>query len=386
MASPYNVLSDVTIANYLKGYWDDYTKMNPFFGILESKANIRKGISGLTVNWAVRGGRYSATTLADYQDVSNLYVPQKQFGQATLPWAEFGAFDAVSKGEFAKNDGNEALVKLRNERVPLMVKDLISNAGNSTTQQGSLAWQILNTNGSTYTGTGMPMYGFPSIFTDTGSFSASSKTATSSGTYAGYGLANNSMVGILDGAVNNAWTPTLVNSTSTAWAGGGSNNTFRFNAFEVLSFAARNISFDGADSALKPSFGMLCDTMFDDLRFQTSAKQTIFLQEAPGTDTYWGIGSAIEYGLHEGIRYYWDSNMPATTGYLVNADQVFLDVLKVPPRISGDNMPGAKFSKTDMFDPEVNYNDTRRAVTVSITFRGQLRINPRYQAKIFPYA
>lgn len=386
MASPYNVISDVTIANYVRSYWDDYTKMNPLFGILESKANIRKGLSGTTVNWPIRGGRYKATTLADYQDVSNLYIPQKQFGQATLPWGEFGAFDAVSKGEFAKNDGMEALVKLRNERVPLMTKDLISNAGDSTTQQGSLAWQILNTNGSTYTGTGMPMYGFPSIFTDTGSYSASSKTATSSGTYAGYGLALNSMVGILDGAVDNAWTPTLVNSTSTAWAGGGSNNTFRFNAFEVLSFAARSVSFDGADSSLKPSFGMMAATMFDDLRYQVEAKQTIFLQQAPGTDEYWGIGTAIEYALHEGIRYYWDSNMPANTTYLINADQFWLDVLRVPARISGDSMPGAKFSKTDMFDGEVNYNDTRRAVTVSITFRGQSRINPRYQAKIFPYA
>jgi hypothetical protein len=386
MSSPINVITDVTIANYVRSYWDAYSKMNPFFGILEQKANIRKGLSGTTVNWPLRGARYGTTTLADYQDVSNLYVPQKQFAQAILPWGEVGAFDAVSKGEFAKNDGNEALVRLRDVRVPLMVKDLISNAGNTTTQQGSLAWQILNVNGATYTGSGNPIYGLPTIFQDNASYSAASKTATSSGTYAGFSLATNSLSSVLDNAVDNAWTPTLVNTTSTAWAGGAGNATFRFNAFEVLSFAARSISFDGSDSSLKPTFGLLASTMFDDLRYQVTSKQTIFLQEAPGTDEYWGVGSAVAYALHEGIRYYWDANMPTNTGYVLNAEQLYLDVLKVPPRISGDTMPGAKFSKTDMFDGEVNYNDTRRAVTVSITFRGQLRANPRYQAKLFNYA
>lgn len=386
MAAPINVISDVTIHNFVRSYWDAYTKMNPFFGILEQKGNIRKGLSGDLVAWPLRGARYGTTTLADYQDVSQLYVPQKQFAQATIPWGEIGAFDAVSMGELAKNDGNEALVRLRDVRVPLMTKDLFNNAGNTTTQQGSLAWQILNVNGATYTGSGNPIYGFPTVFQDSGSYTAANKLQVSAGTYAGFGLATNSLSTVLDNAVDNAWTPALVNTTSTAWAGGGGNATFRFNAFEILSFAARSVSFDGADSALKPTFGLLANTLFDDLRYQVTAKQTIFLQEAPGTDEYWGVGTAIQYALHEGIRYYWDANMPANTGYVINAEQVYLDVLKVPMNVSGDTMPGAKFSKTDMVQGVVNYNDTRRGITVSLTFRGQIRINPRYQAKLFNYA
>jgi hypothetical protein len=174
-----------------------------------------------------------------------------------------------------------------------------------------------------------------------------------------------------------------VNTTSSAFGSGASAKN---NVLEYLSFGMRNITFDPNDQSQKPTCGFLDATTFDYLRIALGAKQTIMIQEPVSADDAWGVGTSVQYAMHDGIRFYWDSNMPTNTSYILNMDQIWLHSLKVPGKISGDSMPGKAASRADMFDTEVNYNDQRRGVTISVTWRGQLRVNPRFQCKLYPYA
>jgi hypothetical protein len=260
--------------------------------------------------------------------------------------------------------------------MPDMVDDFLTRG------TGSLAYAFLNTDGNSSTAPS-PIQGLPSFFGDAGGTASSSKTATASDTYAGFSTALSGITSVST-AVDNAWTPTLVNTTATTFGSGASAKN---NVLEYLSYAMREITFDPNDSTQKPTCGFLYKDYFDYLRIALGAKQTIMIQEPVSADDAWGVGTSVQYAMHDGIRFYWDSNMPSNTSYILNMDQIWLHNLKVPGKVSGDSMPGAKAgSRADMFDTEVNYNDQRRGVTVSVTWRGQLRCNPRFHAKLYPYA
>lgn len=375
MPTPTDIINTATTNLFIKGRWENFKKMNPFFGILDAKGHIITGESGQQLYWLARAGTYAPTITSDYADQSANYVPNKQYIAASLPWAETAQFDAVSKGEFAKNDGDSALVKLRDFRMPDMVDDLINRSSTS------LSYQILQTDGSSYAGTGLPIYGLPTIFQSSGG-SAGSKDATSNGTYGGQALATSGITSVTN-PVSNAWTPQLTNATATTFGSGASEKN---NVLEYLSYTMRQLTFDGNDPTQRPTCGITNGQTYDYARAAIGAKQTIFLQTAVSADDAWGVGTSVQYFVHDGVKFYWDSNMPASTTYVLNMDQMWFHSLKVVGPLSGDTLPGAKPGKKDMFDAEVNYNDQRRAMTISITWRGQLRANPRFQGKIYPYA
>lgn len=376
MPTPTDIFNAATVDMFIKGRWDNIKKNNPFLGILEKKAHLVTGCSGEQMTWLVRAGQNAAVDVGDYQDVSQYYVPTKSHITASLPWGEKAMFEAVSKGEFAKNDGEEALIKLRDYRLPDMVDDFLSRGSTS------LAYAMLNTDGSASSAPA-PIYGLPSFFGDDASHGATEKDVGASDTYAGLSTATNGLSSQVTNAISNAWTPFLVNSTASTFGSGASAKN---NILEYLSYAIRGVTFDGSDPTQKPTCGFLCADYFDFLRIALGAKQTIMLTSPVSENDVWGVGNSVQSAKHDGLSFFWDANMPTNTNYILNFDQIWLHSLKVPPKISADTAPGKAPSRKDMFDVEVNYNDGRRGLTISATWRGQLRANPRFQCKIYPYA
>jgi hypothetical protein len=87
---------------------------------------------------------------------------------------------------------------------------------------------------------------------------------------------------------------------------------------------------------------------------------------------------------HNGVPVRWDGHIPASTGYLLNYDQMYLD-LQPRYEFSKDANSALTTSGDDdgIFETEVRYNDGRLAVTVSAVCPGQFRINPRYQGMLY---
>jgi hypothetical protein len=375
MATPSDVFNAATFDMFIKGRWDNVKKNNPFLGILEKKGHMVTGCSGDQMTWLFRAGTNVAQDTADYQDVSQYYVPTKNHVTAALGWGEKAMFEAVSKGEFAQNDGEEVMLRLRDHRLPDMIDDFLHRGSTS------LAYAFLNTDGSASSAP-KPIYGLPSFFGDSNSAGATDKDETADDSYAGIVTDLDGVTGVTN-AVSDAWTPKLVNTTASTFGSGASAKN---NVLEYLSYGIRRVTFDGSDQSQKPTCGFLHANLFDYLRTALAGKQTIMLTAPVSENDVWGIGSSVQMAKHDGLSFFWDANMPSDVGYILNFDQIWLHTLKVPGKISGDTVPGAKPKRTDIFDTEVNYNDGRRAVTISATWRGQLRCNPRFQCKLAAYA
>lgn len=387
MATPAEVFSAVTIANYVREKWDNYVRYSPVFGLLEKLGNIRKNLSGTSVVWPVWGGWYNPVLVSPYQDITDQFVPRRMTIQATLNWGEVMVADAIDKGEFARNTGDAALIQIRDYRIPMMAEALIA----SPQGDGGLAYQFLNKDGALYTGNGLPLYGMPSIF-DNASFPArledDSGALASSGqkwgmtkrTYANQPCARSGLASIIDGAEVDAWSAKIGNTTASAF---GSAATFRGNCFTILSESFQKVTFDPANPKFRPTCAIMDSGMFNDLRYNLDGKQTIFVQGKVDPDEKFGVGNSVEMAYHDGVPCYWDMNQPTGTTYITNFYQIWLDCLRVPEAISADRLPGKKTGlRDDMFDVEAMYNDGRRGATISITVRPQFRINPKYQLKL----
>lgn len=400
MASPLDVISPITIANYGRVAWQNVAENNPSAKMLMAKGNINSDQAGTSLVWPIEAGRHDVYIVSDYQDVTDLYTPRKRYTQATLPWGEAAAFRAISKGQLRQNGGQQALVQFAKKEIPAMFRDLAvgsnTTAGvqNASGTQGGVFWQFLNMNALSYTGSGNPLYGLPSVFQGNSAitWSSNTKTGTINNTnYAGLTCVAGGLASTVDGAENDAWTPSALNTTATAW-GNTTTLTFRANFFEIMSEAfSLSSRFSGSDQSLNPDCALLARSMYVDAQVQIAAKQSFLLTSGVKKAAVFGIGSDTMNGItHNGYPILWDENMPANTGYVLNFSQIFMD--KLPQlQISGDSVPGLNMggpvpedvADASMFETEVKYNDGRRAVTVSATFPGQIRINPRYQTLLF---
>lgn len=396
MATPLDVISPITIANYGRVAWQNVAENNPSAKLLMAKGNINADQYGTSLVWPIEAGRHDVYVVSDYQDVTDLYTPRKRYAQPTLPWGEVAAFRAISKGQLRQNGGQTALVQFAKKEIPAMFRDLAvaNNLQNGTNSVGGVFWQFLNMNALSYSGSGTPLYGLPSVFTGNAAitWSSNTKAGTINNTnYAGLTCVAGGLSSTVDGAENDAWTPSALNTTSTAWANTASS-TFRGNFFEIMSEAISLSSrFSGSDTSLMPDCTLLARSMYVDAQYNIAAKQSFLLTSGVKKNAVFGIGSDTMNGLtHNGLPIYWDENMPASTGYVLNFSQIFLDKLPMM-QISGDSVPGLNLggpvpedvADPSMFETEVKYNDGRRAVTVSATFPGQMRVNPRYQTLLF---
>jgi hypothetical protein len=383
MPTPQEVINPITIDNYSRSEWNNVLQSYPTAKMFFQKGNISRDQHGLSTVWPIYAGHNTVETTSDYQDVSSLYTMVVNDTRAQLDWGQYAVFKAVSKGQLKRNNGQEALVKYAREAIPRMYRDGLKAA------TGSLFWQFYNRNGQSYTATAsnagkIPFYGLPSVFTGNSAITWSSNTNTGTINNTNYGGLSCVLNGLttVDNAESDAWTPSAFNTTSTGWQGGTANATFRYNAFEILTAAiSASARFDDGNEEYQPSAVMLTRANYNDVAYQMNQKQSFLLQKSVGKGATFGIGQDMHKGLeHNGIPLFWDFHLPTGEGYVLNFNQMWLDIM---PKLefSGDNAGQLRVSGDDesIYETEVKYNDGRRAVTVSATVDGQFRVNPRYQ-------
>lgn len=396
MTAPLDVIDPITIKNYGRVAWNNLAETFPIAKLLQSKGNILTNQTGTSLAWPIEAGRHDVYTVADAQDVTDLYTTRKRFAQPTLPWGEVAAFRLFTKGQLRQNGGQQALVDFKKREIPAMFRDLAvaSRSSGGSTVDGGIFWQFLNRNISSYTGSGTSLAGLPSVFTGNAAitWSSATKTGTINNTsYAGLSCVLGGLASSVDGAENDAWTPTALNTTSTAWAGSTTNNTFRYNFFEIANAAiSAGNRFSGTDMSLTPDCFLFTRAMYEDALYQITQKQSFLLTGAVQKGAVFGIGADTQNGVnHAGYPCYWDFNMPTSTGYLLNFSQIWMYRLPLlessgdKPLMSTSGSVDDAVASGDMFETEVKYNDSRRALTCSATFPGQFAINGRYQVMMY---
>lgn len=378
MPTPNQVIDPITIDNYGRMAWDNIVQHYPTAKNFMQKGNINRDQGGLALTWPIEAGRNDVHITQDFEDVAQLYTLRRPYAQPTVDWGQLAVFRAISKGELKKNSGNAALVKFGRKVVPSMFRDGLVGPTNS------LFWQFFNINAYSYTtaNSKVPFAGLPSIFTGTTAITWSSNTkygTINNTNYAGLTCVSGGLSTIVDGAESDAWTPTAINTTSTAY---GSTATFAANAFAILSDAiSAGSRFDANDTTKQLTEIVTTRIYYNEFAALLQQKQSFLLEKAVGKKAVFGIGMDVMNGLeHNGVPIRWDALIPASTFYGLNYDQIFLDLM---PKMTFSNDGNAVLTTSgdsdSLFETEVRYNDGRRAVTVSATVDGQFRYNPRYQ-------
>lgn len=382
MPTPAQVVDPITIANYSKIEWQNVVNHYPTAKNFMKKGNINRDVGGTQLSWPIEAGLNENNVIQDYEDVADLYTMTTNYARASIDWGLIGSFKAISKGQLRTNSGNEALVKFGRKTVPSMFRDLLNQAS------GSLFWHFFNTNLYSYVSTNnkVPFAGLPSIFTGTTaiSWSSASKQGVVNNTnYAGLTCVASGLTSVTNPR-SDAWTPQVFNTTSTAY--GATTPTFAANAFAILSDAISACSkFDANDPTKQTQEVVLTRALYVDFATLMQQKQSFLLTGKVGKGAEFGIGMDVTAGLeHNGVPVRWDGHIPASTGYLLNYDQLYLD-LQPRYEFSKDANSALTTSGDDdgIFETEVRYNDGRLAVTVSAVCPGQFRINPRYQGMLY---
>lgn len=391
MATVQDVISAITIDNYRRSAWANATNYRASLGLLNEKGTIERKDGGDVITWPIFGGNYDAFTVGDYEDNTDKFTPKRFHVQGTLQWGMKRVFDAFSKAQMQKNNGKEALVKWANKRVPQMLTSMISQGGGDSAGKGSLNYELLNRDGGSYTGDGLPFYGLPSIFKfDAATTSDQESDVTSGSTYAGVNLEKDGLSGTIDGVDSYAFTPRGIN-TDYDWDGtGGSGVDLTADHLPyILDYTQDAVTF-GNSPDMQPDCVLFGRTYWSTVRSYFAGKEKIEISKVDEGNNKWGLGTSVHKLYYNGLTLTWDDQMPSTTAYMLNFDQVGLCYLPALGAISGDKYPGnsgkggAELLGTpaDMMDVECQYNDGRNGATISADLLAQFSINPRFQAEI----
>lgn len=368
MANFYSRLDRTLISNFIKGYWDNITNHRAALQALMKRGHIETGVSGSQLVWDVRGGRYVS---AAYDELDTIDITRKNhYFQCNLPWAFLQVSDGISRDEIALAQGENSLVRHEKE----MVKNLCLDF------QTRINSDFLNKNGQSATGN--VLYGAPTIFTDNASYSAGSRTATPSGTYAGQSLAASGVA--VDNVDTNIWSPQLINYTSTLF-NNGTAATWGSNALAVITYTKDAITY-GNTQEMQPDLLIVDRTMNSQLKYLITSQQRMVVTVKPGDNGPSGLGipGAVE---HDGLEVVFDVDQPANTGYMLNFNQIWMELIPVPKTDNpGPNLTGKGSAKPDFFEVLTQDDVRSNGVVCRVNLRGQFRFNPRFQAKLFNYA
>lgn len=355
------------ISHYFKGYWENVENHRAALQALMKRGHVETGISGANLVWDARVSRYVSASYAEGETIdinrSNQYI------QCNLPWAFNYVTDGITRDEAAMANGEWAILRHQ--------KEMLANMTTDFEERMNSAFLTVDGPGST----GNVWYGLPSFLGDNGSTGAGDKEAVASDTYAGHTTVASGLTGV-DTPDADAWTPTLVNWSSTAWAATGV--TWLDNCLQVLTYTKDQITF-GNKQELQPDLVILTRSMLSDLKYAITSQQRMVITVKPGSDGPSGLGipGAVE---HDGLEVVFDTDQTADTGHMLNFSQIWLECLPA----SGIDNPGPKLggkaSKPEYFEVLTQDDIRSNGVIARVNNRSQFRFNPKFQAKMKNYA
>lgn len=396
MAGVLDMVTTTTTANYAKGAWDGLSQNNPVWSEMKKAGTILYDQGGETLQGSVEMGRHTPIVSAPGMDLSAQFIPKQRYKMYSFPWGEIANAFVIDKGLLRRNTGPQALVNLRDKEIPAMIRDTIVGTN-------GLAHQLLNQDGVGYTSTGLPMYGLPSFLhapaatglqgfdgaaTVTGTGPADTDPeatmSSTSATYGGLSMERGAITGV-DGLEADAWTPTLVNSSYTGWSGTADDEANSVLIF--LQYAAnRARRFSANDPTKKPTFGLLDQIFYNYAGNKIATKQTIYVQSGQGSVQTPNLGYDTYELMHAGLRWLWDENMPASTGYVINANQLKFHCQPLYSDEVGGNPLNKSGEDAGLIETFVGPDPIRRQYMASATIPGQFCAAPRFFVRIGGYS
>lgn len=415
MAATLDLNTNATIANFARVAWDGVSQSNPFWALLKEGGKIEYDANGSSLVGAIEAGRHLPIVAAPGMDLTQFIVPRNRIAQYSFQWSDTVIATPVDPAVLRRNSGDAALYSYKENEMKAVYRDIFF-------ADGGIHHQFLNQNILAPTvgqnaATGLPINGLPSALLAPGAVglvgsngapnggaptftgiavAATDREAvpgTASQLYGTLSMAPKGSNGVGTGGITgvdsavleyDAWTPTLVNTTSTVW--NGSANAAA-NVKQWMQWAISRASrFSTNDPAKKPKMGLSSFDHFQALGNALQSMQTTMLT-SPGVDPLNpGTGHNVARLPHGGIWIYWDENMPAATTYIVNTDQIFPKVQQLYNAMESGNPLNMAGEDAGMIETWFNPEPSRRLWVLTASFPGQIIFNPRYQVRCGAYA
>jgi hypothetical protein len=355
---------------YQKGFDDLTVRSRPLLSILQKNGGIKRNCNGVENRWQVQYSQpnfqmYADGTLVDFPTLSLLQQPLNA-------WADYTSNSSLTFKQEQMNKGDAALVELFSQQ----------NKWLETKAQNGLNYETFQTGGGA--GRENALQGLESFLDKRTAPAATDRIAEPTQTYAGLSTALANQGGTWssnattypnatlakdwpDGqgsAEYDYWAPKLINYSSTNW---GTNDTsWEANAWRDHFASVVWLQITGGSDAI-PGLALVAANMYQAYKQGQEMTRRISVPANPMDD----LGFKGQSLHQDGCVIMADFDCPYNTGYVLNTSSVELRLLTSTMFVM--NGPDK--------DPRTNWS-----YLWGLRFLGQYCWQPKYVAKLYPYA
>jgi len=363
-----------TRPKYMKGAADLTIRRRLLLSLLRKKGRIIYNCSGDECKWQVE---FSQPPIEAYGDGGVLnFENHDAFRQISIDWRGYAGTDSISMKQNAMNSGDEALIKVFQTKQNRLMKSISNNFCGELYKDGDATGRTNCIHGiETFMGAGTcaagdivaqpsDTYGLGALSTALGN-----QGGTWSTTLTGSAIPNSTIATDWPYPQGSSeydfLSPKLINTSSTAW-GTGSSTLWEDNCWRAISFAATVLTL-GNSAEDCADLCVLAGNYFDGYKRHNEVIRRIEVPHSAADD----LGFKGMTLNQDGMSIQPDFDCPANTGYCINTDQLSIMSL----------MPELFWMKGPTEDPRSAFS------TVWATgFFGNVQWQPKYFAKLYPYA
>ena len=369
MADEWIGIINTTRHKYMKGASDLTLRKRLLLAMMKKRGRIEYNASGDECRWQVEFSQPAVSAYGDsgVVDFSN----HDAYRQVGVDWRGYIATDTMTKKQQRMNAGDEALVKVFQNKQNNLMKSISNNFAGELYRDGSAAGRENNLHGlETFLGEGTVQatdrVAAPSA--TYGTTSMSTVPANYGGDWSAAGTAPNASLATdwPDGQGSSEYdffSPKLVNWSSSAW--GTASTAWEANAWRVISQTITWLTLTGDKDGM-PTLMPLSGDLFQGYKNAQEVRTRITVPHKESQDL--GFGNVLN---QDGVGLYPDFDCPINTGYALNLSTITISSL----------FP-------ELFWMEGPDKDPRTAWSYlwGTGFFGNVKYQPKHVAKIFNYA
>lgn len=361
MADEWIGIIETTKPDYMKGASDKTIRGRLLLAMLKKRGRLKMNNSGNECRWQVKFSEPAVSSYADggVIDFSN----HDAYRQLGIDWRGYVATDTMTNKQKAMNKGDNALVKVFENKSNNLTESINNNFAGELYKDGSAAGRENNIHGLETFLTAGSCVAADKIAAPNDTYGTTKSYSTALGTYGGAwssgGSTNNTSLANdwPDGQGDSEYdwlSPKLINWSSTAWD--GSSTDWESNAWRVVSQTVTWLTTTGGQDGM-PTLMPMGSDMFQGYKNAQESKTRIMVPHKESQDL--GFGQTLN---QDGVGLYPDFDCPAGVAYALNLstitvkslyDQLFwMEGPDKDPRSAWSYLWGVGFYGNVTYDPK----------------------------------
>lgn len=385
-----SLVDETTIQNVMRGAWDNTKRKRYFFEKMDQAGNVTMDGAGPYHEQDILVGEFTASTRADL--AARTFSRKQHYITIRNSWSFYDMTDVLSDRDLAQNTGNNVKVKLVDGRLARMGADFEKKLNYdllNVNRSGNTAFGIANNTDTNKPVTGLlSAFGYGSSATGYDPITGTTGQAVADGdkevlpdcTYLGQSTKPGNLSGV-DGAISEAFSPVIVNWSSTGFDNAAASSAWNVNCINVIDYMNLRLSRQN-DAAESPDCGLTTLTMYQGIKRALQSIQRIVIDDSPKSPNAGMFARRMIPYEQLGITY--DVDVPANVFLMTNSRQCWFKCLEWPD--TGSANGAYKGDTHKIFSVTQQHSVEQGGHLTAVQFGGELIINPRYNGIAYNFA